>query len=111
MKRSARLAELVEIVRDGRLHLARDLAEALGVSLRTISGVLKQRETVAGETPARLATSTILAFRFRFMGAEYGIMKTFAFLFSSLSVFRNRETAPRYDGVKIEIKTMPGAGR
>ena len=36
MKRSARLAELVEIVRDGRLHLARDLAEALGVSLRTI---------------------------------------------------------------------------
>ncbi len=36
MTRHERLAEIVEIVRDGRLHLARDLAEALGVSLRTI---------------------------------------------------------------------------
>lgn len=30
------MAELVEIVRDGRLHLARDLAAALGVSERTL---------------------------------------------------------------------------
>ena len=36
MRRSERLAEIVEIVRDGRLHLARDIAEALDVSLRTI---------------------------------------------------------------------------
>ncbi|MBM7070377.1 YafY family protein [Actibacterium sp. 188UL27-1] len=36
MLRSARLAEIVEIVRDGRLHLARDIADALEVSVRTI---------------------------------------------------------------------------
>lgn len=36
MRRSERLSEIVEIVRDGRLHLARDLAEALEVSERTI---------------------------------------------------------------------------
>ncbi|WP_208347892.1 helix-turn-helix transcriptional regulator [Pseudaestuariivita rosea] len=36
MQRSARLAEIVEIVRDGRLHLARDIADALEVSIRTI---------------------------------------------------------------------------
>lgn len=36
MRRSERLGEIVEIVRDGRLHLARDLAEALEVSERTI---------------------------------------------------------------------------
>lgn len=36
MQRSARLAEIVEIVRDGRLHLARDIADALEVSVRTI---------------------------------------------------------------------------
>lgn len=36
MRRADRLAELVEIVRDGRLHTARDLAAALGVSERTI---------------------------------------------------------------------------
>ncbi|WP_430448720.1 helix-turn-helix transcriptional regulator [Rhodophyticola sp.] len=36
MKRSARLAEIVEIVRDGRLHLARDIADALEVSVRTV---------------------------------------------------------------------------
>ncbi|SDZ40036.1 Predicted DNA-binding transcriptional regulator YafY, contains an HTH and WYL domains [Jannaschia faecimaris] len=36
MRRSERLAEIVEIVRDGRLHLARDIADALEVSLRTI---------------------------------------------------------------------------
>ena len=36
MQRSERLTEIVEIVRDGRLHLARDIAAALEVSLRTI---------------------------------------------------------------------------
>jgi len=36
MQRSERLAEIVEIVRDGRLHLARDIAEALDVSIRTV---------------------------------------------------------------------------
>lgn len=36
MQRSERLAEIVEIVRDGRLHLARDIANALEVSVRTI---------------------------------------------------------------------------
>jgi predicted DNA-binding transcriptional regulator YafY len=36
MQRSERLAEIVEIVRDGRLHLARDIADALQVSVRTI---------------------------------------------------------------------------
>jgi predicted DNA-binding transcriptional regulator YafY len=36
MQRSERLAEIVEIVRDGRLHLARDIARALEVSVRTI---------------------------------------------------------------------------
>ncbi len=36
MQRSERLAEIVEIVRDGRLHLARDIADALEVSIRTI---------------------------------------------------------------------------
>jgi predicted DNA-binding transcriptional regulator YafY len=36
MRRSERLAEIVEIVRDGRLHLARDIAASLDVSVRTI---------------------------------------------------------------------------
>lgn len=36
MRRSERLSEIVEIVRDGRLHLARDMADALEVSERTI---------------------------------------------------------------------------
>ena len=36
MRRSERLGEIVEIVRDGRLHRAGDIAEALGVSVRTI---------------------------------------------------------------------------
>ncbi len=36
MRRSERLAEIVEIVRDGRLHRACDIAEALCVSERTI---------------------------------------------------------------------------
>lgn len=36
MRRSERLAEIVEIVRDGRLHRASDIAAALEVSLRTI---------------------------------------------------------------------------
>lgn len=36
MRRSERLSEIVEIIRDGRLHLARDIAEALEVSERTI---------------------------------------------------------------------------
>lgn len=36
MRRSARLAEIVEIVRDGRLHLARDIAATLEVSVRTV---------------------------------------------------------------------------
>lgn len=36
MQRAHRLSEIVEIVRDGRLHLARDIAEALEVSERTI---------------------------------------------------------------------------
>lgn len=36
MRRSQRLAEIVDILRDGRLHLARDLAAALEVSVRTI---------------------------------------------------------------------------
>lgn len=36
MRRSDRLSEIIEIVRDGRLHLARDIADALGVSIRTV---------------------------------------------------------------------------
>lgn len=36
MRRSERLSEIVEILRDGRLHLARDIASALEVSERTI---------------------------------------------------------------------------
>jgi predicted DNA-binding transcriptional regulator YafY len=36
MQRSKRLAEIVEIFRDGRLHLARDIADALEVSVRTV---------------------------------------------------------------------------
>lgn len=36
MRRSERLAEIVEIVRDGRLHRACDIAETVGVSERTI---------------------------------------------------------------------------
>lgn len=36
MRRSERLAEIVEILRDGRLHRAQDIAEVLEVSLRTI---------------------------------------------------------------------------
>jgi predicted DNA-binding transcriptional regulator YafY len=36
MQRAQRLSEIVEIVRDGRLHLARDIAEALEVSERSI---------------------------------------------------------------------------
>jgi predicted DNA-binding transcriptional regulator YafY len=36
MRRAERLAELVEIFRDGRLHTARDLAAAVAVSERTI---------------------------------------------------------------------------
>ncbi|WP_394199122.1 helix-turn-helix transcriptional regulator [Litoreibacter albidus] len=36
MRRSDRLSEIIEIVQDGRLHLARDIAEQLEVSVRTI---------------------------------------------------------------------------
>ena len=36
MKRSDRLFDLIQILRDGRLHRAEDLARALGVSVRTI---------------------------------------------------------------------------
>ena len=36
MRRTDRLFELVQILRDGRLHLARDMADRLGVSVRTI---------------------------------------------------------------------------
>ncbi|MEQ9586780.1 MAG: YafY family protein [Parvibaculaceae bacterium] len=36
MRRSDRLSEIIEIVQDGRLHLARDIAERLEVSVRTI---------------------------------------------------------------------------
>lgn len=36
MRRSERLAEIIEIVRDGRLHLARDIAAALDISVRTV---------------------------------------------------------------------------
>lgn len=36
MKRDARLFDLVQILRDGRLHTAAELARALGVSTRTI---------------------------------------------------------------------------
>lgn len=36
MRRKDRLYELIQILRDGRIHTARDLAEKLGVSLRTI---------------------------------------------------------------------------
>jgi predicted DNA-binding transcriptional regulator YafY len=36
MRRSDRLSEIIEIVQDGRLHLARDIAESLEVSVRTI---------------------------------------------------------------------------
>jgi predicted DNA-binding transcriptional regulator YafY len=36
MRRSDRLFEIIQIVRDGRLHLARDIAQRLEVSVRTI---------------------------------------------------------------------------
>ncbi|MEO1159616.1 MAG: YafY family protein [Pseudomonadota bacterium] len=36
MRRSDRLSDIIEIVQDGRLHLARDIAERLEVSVRTI---------------------------------------------------------------------------
>lgn len=36
MKRDARLYDIVQALRDGRLHTAADLARALGVSTRTI---------------------------------------------------------------------------
>lgn len=36
MRRSDRLSEIIEIVQDGRLHVARDIAERLEVSVRTI---------------------------------------------------------------------------
>lgn len=36
MRRSDRLSQIIEIVQDGRLHLARDIAERLDVSVRTI---------------------------------------------------------------------------
>lgn len=36
MKRDQRLYDLVQILRDGRLHTAADLAERMGVSVRTI---------------------------------------------------------------------------
>lgn len=36
LERGRRLADIVEIVRDGRLHLARDIADALEVSVRTV---------------------------------------------------------------------------
>lgn len=36
MKRDQRLFDLVQILRDGKLHTARELAEAMGVSERTI---------------------------------------------------------------------------
>ncbi|MFZ1470471.1 MAG: HTH domain-containing protein [Paracoccaceae bacterium] len=36
MKRDARLFDLVQILRDGKLHTAAELAQALGVSPRTI---------------------------------------------------------------------------
>lgn len=36
MRRSDRLSEIIEIVQDGRLHLARDIAARLEVSVRTI---------------------------------------------------------------------------
>ena len=36
MRRTDRLFELIQILRDGRLHRGRDLAERLGVSLRTV---------------------------------------------------------------------------
>ena len=36
MRRTDRLFELIQIFRDGRLKLGRDLAARLGVSLRTL---------------------------------------------------------------------------
>lgn len=36
MRRSDRLSEIIEIVQDGRLHVARDIAERLAVLVRTI---------------------------------------------------------------------------
>lgn len=36
MRRTDRLFEIIQIVRDGRLHLARDIADKLEVSVRTI---------------------------------------------------------------------------
>ncbi|MGB3277759.1 MAG: YafY family protein [Pseudorhodobacter sp.] len=36
MRRSDRLSQIIEIIQDGRLHLARDIAEQLEVSVRTI---------------------------------------------------------------------------
>ena len=43
-KRSDRLVELIQILRDGRLHRAQDIADKLGVSLRT---VYRDMETLA----------------------------------------------------------------
>ncbi|WP_299937077.1 YafY family protein [uncultured Pelagimonas sp.] len=45
MRRTDRLFELIQIIRDGRLHKATDLAEALEVSVRTI---YRDIETLVG---------------------------------------------------------------
>jgi len=45
MRRTDRLFDLVEILRDGRLHRAQDLADRLGVSVRT---VYRDMETLRG---------------------------------------------------------------
>jgi len=44
MRRTDRLFELIQILRDGRLHRAQDMADVLGVSLRTI---YRDMETLA----------------------------------------------------------------
>ncbi|MCA3572626.1 MAG: HTH domain-containing protein, partial [Aestuariivirga sp.] len=36
MRRTDRLYEIIQIISDGRLHLARDIAEKLEVSVRTV---------------------------------------------------------------------------
>ena len=53
MKRKDRLVDLIQILRDGRLHRGRDLADKLGVSLRTIyrdmDALIASRLPIEGE--------------------------------------------------------------